>query len=232
MEAESSDPTLLAWYYFQLSQYWHIVSTSCLCHLLTALQNTSGSGWIQESELVILITNEVLEELKSMAIIDNSTLFSEIDEPEDEALILSRKTNTNNPYLGIANAFLLLRKIIVENSNEIEGLKKFSNEYKISSNSDFVASYYDLIDKSRLTIKKFISYFMIKYVVNRHQIVALNKMNNTQSTEKFLREDGYIRFIESIDYGFSNPRLGMLIQFLNDLDIISNNGDLSNKGQN
>ena len=72
---------------------------------------------------------------------------------------------------------------------------------------------------------------MIKYVVNRHQIVALNKMNNTQSTEKFLREDGYIRFIESIDYGFSNPRLGMLIQFLNDLDIISNNGDLSNKGQ-
>ena len=106
VEAESSDPTLLAWYYFQLSQYWHIVSTSCLCHLLTALQNTSGSGWIQESELVILITNEVLEELKSMAIIDNSTLFSEIDEPEDEALILSRKTNTNNPYLGIANTFL------------------------------------------------------------------------------------------------------------------------------
>ena len=100
----------------------------------------------------------------------------------------------------------------------------------ITSNSDFVASYDDLLEKAKLSMREFIHYFLVKYVVNRHQIVALNKMNDTQSTEKFLREDGYIRFVESIDYGFSSPRLGNLIQFLNDLDIISNSGNLTSNG--
>lgn len=229
-DEKSADPTLLAWYYYQLSQYWHIVSTSCLCHLLNALQNFSGSGWIEEYELVRLITDDALKELKKLVSLDNSTLFTELSEPEDEALTISRNTITKNYSFGLANAFLLLRKIIIENSENIQELKDFSKKHMITSNSDFVASYDDLLEKSNLAMREFIHYFLVKYVINRHQIVALNKMNDTQSTEKFLREDGYIRFVESIDYGFSSPRLGNLIQFLNDLDIISNSGNLTSNG--
>ena len=50
-------------------------------------------------------------------------------------------------------------------------------------------------------------------------------MNATQSTEKFLREDGYIRFVDKIDFYFSNPRVGNLIVFLKNLSIITNDGN-------
>ena len=62
-------------------------------------------------------------------------------------------------------------------------------------------------------------------------MVALNKMNATQSTEKFLREDGFIRFVSHIDFDFSNPRLGNLITFLKNLGIISKDGsELTSNG--
>ena len=46
-------------------------------------------------------------------------------------------------------------------------------------------------------------------------------MNNTQSTEKFIREDGLIRFIDDVDYAYSSPRLNTLTDFLKELQLIS-----------
>lgn len=46
-------------------------------------------------------------------------------------------------------------------------------------------------------------------------------MNNTQPTEKFIREDGLIRFIDDVDYAYFSPRLNTLIDFLRDIQIKS-----------
>ncbi|WP_322548920.1 hypothetical protein [Flavobacterium psychraquaticum] len=46
-------------------------------------------------------------------------------------------------------------------------------------------------------------------------------MNNTQSTEKFIREDGLIRFIDNVDYAYSSPRLNTLVNFLKELQLIN-----------
>ncbi len=64
-------------------------------------------------------------------------------------------------------------------------------------------------------------YFLKKYVIIRHQWVSLKKMNNTQSTEKFIREDGLIRFIDNVDYAYSSPRLNTLVNFLKELQLIN-----------
>ena len=56
-------------------------------------------------------------------------------------------------------------------------------------------------------------------------------MNDTQTTEKFVREDGLIRFIDDVDYAYSSPRLHTLINFLHELQIINDDrNDLTVKG--
>ena len=47
-------------------------------------------------------------------------------------------------------------------------------------------------------------------------------MTISQSTEKFIREEGLIRFIDDIDYAYSSPRLSTLVDFMRDLGIITN----------
>ena len=46
-------------------------------------------------------------------------------------------------------------------------------------------------------------------------------MNDTQSTEKFIREDGLIRFIHDVYYDYSSPRLNTLTAFLKDMQLIN-----------
>ena len=67
--------------------------------------------------------------------------------------------------------------------------------------------------------------FLKKQVIDRHQLVAFNKVTASQTSEKFIREDGLIRFIEFIGLDFSNPRLETLIDFYKELGILTPDGN-------
>ena len=83
-------------------------------------------------------------------------------------------------------------------------------------------------NNEELSIIDFVKYYLKKYVIIRHQWVSLKKMNDTQSTEKFIREDGLIRFIDDVYYDYSSPRLNTLTAFLKDMQLInSDKKDLS-----
>lgn len=216
--------TIMGWYYYQLSQFWHIVCTSHLKHFLVALQDKSDSGWYAEDNLVKELSEEILIELKKEYKITDSTSFSELEVLQVTNAEIVKSIHTKSYLEGFCRGLLLLKKLMVENKDTITEQFKFAKKYKLHSNSDFVASYKDLEQKSELPIYEFVVVFLKKYILNRHQMVALNKMNATQSTEKFLREDGYIRFVSHIDFDYSNPRLGNLITFLKNLGIISKDG--------
>jgi hypothetical protein len=222
---DENNDTLMGWYYYQLSQYWHIVCTSGLKHLLVALQEKSDSGWYIESNLVNEITTEVFQELINQNIISKDIPFNELKILEEENNAIVQNIHTKNYEQGFCYALLLLQKLMFENSETINEQSNYAKKYNLQSTSDFVASYKDLKEKSALPISEFITYFLKKYLINRHQMVALNKMNDTQSTEKFLREDGYIRLVEFIDFDFSNPRVSNIVTFLKNLSIISNDGN-------
>jgi hypothetical protein len=227
---EAND-TLMGWYYYQLSQYWHIVCTSHLKHLLAALQSKSDSGWYVEEHLLKELTDEVVNEFKNSYNITNNTTFAELKVLEEKNTEIVKSIHTNNYVEGFCRALLLLNKLMVENSNTIIEQFKYAKKYKLHSTSDFIAVYSDLEQKAKMPISEFVEVFLKKYVLNRHQMVALNKMNATQSTEKFLREDGYIRFVSHIEFDFSNPRLGNLITFLKNLGVISKDGlELTSNG--
>ncbi|MGV8963797.1 MAG: hypothetical protein ACOH2V_10530 [Candidatus Saccharimonadaceae bacterium] len=218
-----TDETLLLWYYFQLEQFWHMLSSGSLQAFLKSMNQKTGGSWIEEDSLISEIAMETCASLQHEGYIDNDLTFNNIrivDEAE-ELLVLSM--NKSKPINQISFAIILLRKLIANNNAQIIDLEKLSIHFQLNSQSNFVFSVSDLVKYGNDELKLFIAYFIKRYIVLRHQWVALKKMNDTQSTEKFVREDGLIRFLNPIDYGYSDQRIDTMLNFLTDLQILKEN---------
>jgi hypothetical protein len=226
-----NDETLTAWYYYQLSQYWHVINTGGLMHLLNALHDKSEGSWYIEEQLIREITQEVVAELVITYNCNSNHSFTELPVLEKDNNSISSDINTKDYVLGLCNAFLLLKKISVENKEQIESLTLFAKKHHLESSSDFVAVY-SLVEKmSALPLNDFIAKYLKKYIIDRHQLVAFNKMTNVQTSEKFVREDGLIRFLDFVGFDFSNPRLSNLIDYYTELGIITKDyNQLTNEG--
>lgn len=226
------DETFSLWYFYQLEQFWHMSCTGSLTTFLKLLNKESNGNWIEEEVLIDKIANQVVEFLKSESFIDNNQTFKElkiIDLSEEEVVEEAKRTNDNIEKIGYN--ILLVKKLIINNNDEIDRLVRLTKTYELNSNSSFLSAIVSLQNNEALSLKDFVKYFLKKYVVIRHQWVSLKKMNNTQSTEKFIREDGLIRFIDDVDYAYSSPRLNTLIDFLKELQLINDDkNDLTTIG--
>ncbi len=152
--------------------------------------------------------------------INSINSFNDLAIPNDTEEDLVNKMHHENSIVSISTAILLLRKLYHINEGQIDLLIELGNKYGLSSLSNFVYTYKDISDHTDDSLKKFIVYFIKNYVIIRHQWVALRKMNDTQSTEKFIREDGLIRYLDLIEYGYSTPRLNTVLSFFEDMQLI------------
>lgn len=226
-----NNETLTAWYYYQLSQYWHVINTGGLMHVLNALHNKSEGSWFAEERLIEELTQEVVDAVVSKYNCNPNQSFSELPVLEKDNNSISSDVRTKDYALGLCNAFLLLRKISAENKEQIEGLRLFAKKYQLESSSDFVAVYTMIEKMNALPLNDFIAKYVKKYIIDRHQLVAFNKMTNVQTSEKFVREDGLMRFIDFVGFDFSNPRLSNLIDYYTELGIITQDyNQLTNEG--
>ena len=197
--------------------------TGSLTVFLKLLNSESHGNWIDEETLVEKIASQVVEFLKREKFIDENQSFKDlkiIDLLEDD--IVREVINTKDLTDKIGLNILLIKKLIHNNDIEIDRLLRLTKTYGLNSNSSFISSIVSVKNNEELSINDFVRYFLKKYIIIRHQWVSLKKMNNTQSTEKFIREDGLIRFIDDVDYAYSSPRLNTLIDFLTELQLINN----------
>lgn len=226
------DETFSLWYFYQLEQFWHMACTGSLAAFLKILNSESKGNWLDEEVLIDKLSKQITAFLKSENYIEENQTFKVlkiIDLLEEEIVDEARKTNDN--IEKIAYNLLLVKKLIFNNNSEIDRLLRLTKIYQLNSNSSFLTSITSLQNNEEFTLNEFIKYFLKKYVIIRHQWVSLKKMNNTQSTEKFIREDGLIRFIDDVDYAYSSPRLNTLIDFLKELQLINEDKNgLTTKG--
>ena len=213
LEGEESE-TLTAWYYYQLSQYWHVINTGGFMHVLNALHSKSEGSWFVEAQLIDEITQEVVDLFTTTFGCTPSTTINDLPLLEQDNNSISKDVNKKDYAQGLCNAFLLLKKISVENKDQIVRLTLFAKKHQLESNSDYVAVFSMLEELTSLPLSEFIPKFIKKYIIDRHQLVAFNKMTNVQTSEKFVREDGLIRFIDYVGFDFSNPRLGNQLIFI------------------
>jgi len=86
--------------------------------------------------------------------------------------------------------------------------------------------------ESKSNLDAFIQGYLQQHIIQRHQMVAFRKMGSgTLSTEKFVVEEGLIRYIDNFEPAYTGPRIGNLLSFLKDLNIFSEEFELNSSGQ-
>ena len=216
------DESFTLWYYFQLDQFWHMASTGSLKAFLHFLNlETGGGAWTGEDSMIEKLASAAASFLVQEGFAKDQASFNDLLISQESEEDLVKEMNQTDPVKQVGYAMVLLRKLLKINQPNVDNLRKLTFRFQLSSPSNFINSVPDLVKHGDESLQTFIAYFLKRYVVLRHQWVALRKMNDTQTTEKFVREDGLIRFISTIDYGYSAPRVETILGFLEDMRILN-----------
>jgi hypothetical protein len=222
------------WYFFILEQFWSVACTGCLDAFIDLLENKSNNNWIDEIVLLNEIENQLLHLFDSEYLVSNTDSFFDIsflESPIQELVELSK--TASDPYFKIIYAIGAIQKLFLENKESIPELIGISTNYKIHTASSFLVVFKDFNTKQHISLRDFIRNFLTKYVINRHHFVALRKLNATQNSAKFYREDGMIKLVDHFNYDYSSPRIHTLLDFMKDLNIVSEDAtDLTVLGTN
>jgi hypothetical protein len=218
-----ADDTLTGWYFYQFNEYWQFACTAILNGLLNLLENESGPNWMLVEELV-----EKASELCDQELGKSSFLELKINESEREIYEIMRRANFSD---RIVWGFRLISQLYQNNVEELDRLKFYIEEKQIGSDYDAVHYFHRLKSQPDEQVIDFVKSFLKINIINRHRYVAYRKMGGGyQSTEKFMMENGYIRKIDNFDPGFTAPRLGNLLRFLEVLGYVDSHWKLTERG--
>ena len=120
----------------------------------------------------------------------------------------------------------------VNNSDELAKLKEYGENNELAKDGEG-AGYFLLQFKSKLEtpLYSFLKEYLFKNIIYRHQYVAFRKIRGGGlSTQKFIIEDHHIRYLGNFEAGYTGPRIGSLISFLKDLNILSTDNHLTDYG--
>lgn len=227
------DECLFGWYYYQFNEYWQVGCTSLFNGCLTALEANSGPGWIPIQELLALCFQLISKELTN----DNKVQLAESFKLNDVVINYTERVLYEKIERGKANerlyyGFLLVLKVFVSNRANLYQLNEYAHKYELHNSYDAITYYTSLKDTDKLDLEQFFKKFLLNNIINRHQFVAYRKMGSgSQSTQKFIIEDGLIRQIGNFSPGFTGPRVGNLITFLKDLHLLSESGTITKAGE-
>ena len=223
LRGQLPDDTLTGWYFYQFNEYWQFACTGIFNGLLNLLQEEEGSNWMEVESLIQKATDFCSE------VLGKGNFFElEIAETEREMYQVIRKANHNE---RISWGFKLISKLFQQNREHLERLKPFIEEKGIDKENDVVHYFDSIADRVDVEVSEFLSTFLRLNIINRHRFVAYRKMGGgSQSTQKFMLENGYIRKIDNFEPGFTAPRLGNLMRFLHVLGYIDENWQLTSRG--
>lgn len=228
------EPSLFGWYYYQFNEFWHYSNTSILNGTLDYLENTFGPNWVTLSQFVDEVTGLVVERFQEEGL---------SAEPSDSLSDVLEKLNPDEyQYLNSASkgskiekafyGFLLMFSEYLNNTEELALLKEYGENNELAKDGEG-SGYFLLQFRVKLTssLQDFIREYIFKNVIYRHQYVAFRKIRGGGlSTQKFIIEDHHIRYLGNFEAGYTGPRIGSLISFLKDLNIISTDNELTEYG--
>lgn len=234
---DAGDDCLLGWYYYQFNEFWHFTNTSILNGTLAYLQNKVGPQWMPIHKLVEEITNALLEFYRDDNIVDDEnnhleTVLQKVSGSDEYDYF--ERTSKSKEIEKVANAFLLMFTLYESNKDELIKLKEFAENNEVAKDGEGTGYFITQFKaKKELAIRKFIYDYLHVNVIYRHQYVAFRKIRGgSQSTQKFIIEDLHIRYLGNFEATYTGPRVGNLIGFLIDLDVLTPEFELTDTGQN
>lgn len=219
---KEQDECLTGWYFYQFNEYWQFACTAMLNGLLSYLEDKKGPQWMNLYELVETCTKDVvaiIEEEYGEYVINRVADIRSIIRMQEEELYDCIKQQ--KLAKKVAASFLLLWKIYEENQAQLGMLSDYLKERAIGSKNQVLDYFLNFEREDQKPLEEFIQRFLLHKIIHRHQYVAYRKMGSgTQSTQKFIIEENYIRQIDNFKPEFTGPRVGNLISFLQDLHLL------------
>lgn len=213
------DECLFGWYYYQFNEFWQYACTAILNGSLSILETKESPQWIALQVFIQQLASSVVNELPQL---NQPTLREVLKAIEQDEFSLYKETSQAEGIKRVSFAFALLFKLYEQNQEQLQALGDFSKAHVLGSASEashfFLKEFSNRLDES---VESFIRDFFLSHILYRHQRVAYRKMSNgNQSTQKFMIEDGYIRYLGSSEPGFTGPRIGNLIAFMEELHLL------------
>lgn len=228
------DTSLFGWYYYQFNEFWHYANTSLLNGTLDFLESTSGPNWVQLNFFVDQISEQLIAKFIEGGYSNarNQTLKEFLTQFEGDEYQWLSNSGKNSKINRIYTGFLLMFSQFVNNTDELAKLKEYGENNELAKDGEG-AGYFLLQFKSKLEtpLYSFLREYLFKNIIYRHQYVAFRKIRGGGlSTQKFIIEDQHIRYLGNFEAGYTGPRIGSLISFLKDLNILSEDNHLTDHG--
>ena len=139
-----------------------------------------------------------------------------------------RLKKTEKVFYGI----LLIFSEYLNNKVNLISLKEYGDKNNLGKDGEGPGYFLTQFKvKTSMSIFDFIKEYIFKHIIYRHQYVAFRKIRGGGlSTQKFIIEDHHIRYLGNFEAAYTGPRIGNLISFLKDLNILSTDNVLTEKG--
>ena len=224
LEGQSDDDCVLGWYRYYLNDNWQYQSSVIFVALLNQL--STNPDW-QDTSIVV-------EEFALSIINELGTKFIKTS-LEDVCFAIEKKDIEFKPQRGNLDAEAapaLVNLLMMYNTNKDARKKRpdYRDAFPSAENTDFY-SFMDEIDRNLKTnFYEWLKKYILKNIIFRHYQVALRKYLQTGiASQKFIYENGMIRFLNGSEATHTAPRIDTLNDFVSDLELI-NDKKINNNG--
>jgi len=218
--------TYFGWYYYQVNEFWTYANTAILNGLLHELATEYQKSWVPIQRLT--------HDLSADLFVDGQGTFSEyLSEQEFDLESLKSDLEKSSGGERLLNGFRMIFGLYQFIQSDLESLYTYGLENNLLRSGNAPGYFSSLFkQESKGNIDEFIQGYLQQHIIQRHQMVAFRKMGSgTLSTEKFVVEEGLIRYIDNFEPAYTGPRIGNLLSFLKDLNVFSEEFELNSSGK-
>lgn len=215
----------IGWYYYSTNEFIHFSLESIFSILLKTIERNP----VHINELVSSLTDICLNSLHNSYKIPGTISTSEFIALISKDLEVTASSNHLLMYLKefnvgavLARAIELILKIYQETKSVRTVFERFTYETGTREKRGTALEFYE--EHIEKYLSRPLSVFIertISKIINDHLYVAYLKMGNGEGqVNKLLAEDNYLVHIANIEPRFTTPRLGTVLNFLEDLKIM------------
>ena len=211
-----TDFTAWGWYAYFLDDNWQYQTTILLENLLVKLRKISPS-WIPVEKIADSLSSEIIS---ALSLDQNCTLKD----------VINRLDRIKSKKNEMADAVLNLLFYYRENKDNLDVSDIHYKE--IGATRDNHCKYMQkILQYKNESFYEYLKSIFREDIIYRHYLVSFTKMRQTGlATQKFSFENGKIRFLDGWESTHTSPRIDTLCNFLQDLDLITADNELTKLG--
>lgn len=224
--SKEPNSTYFGWYYYQVNEYWTYANTAILNGLLHELATEYQKSWVPIQRLT--------HDLSANLFVDGQRIFSEyLSEQEFDLESLKSDIDKSSGGDRVLHGFRMIFGLYQFIQSDLDSLYTYGLENNLLRSGNAPGYFSSLFkQESKGNIDEFIQGYLQQHIIQRHQMVAFRKMGSSSlSTEKFVIEEGLIRYIDNFEPAYTGPRIGNLLSFLKDLNVFSEEFELNSSGK-